>query len=259
VIKLIVLFVLFFCQFIPAGEIDFTVIGKCSRASVYQIRDLACRNSTEHVAVYSASDHPDNLGALGHVVVGQYERLSGVNHNSKLMLIGMERNFHLMADVIIVQVKLIMDNCNGRATNIEHLDFETIGPQSTAEKLNAWHEDASFRTNKRLVSVIGSDQGTAGKKQRHYQPQQASGANAQLPPCPISCVTGRVRSLPLSAKIVVAGISTIAAWLMLFRGIDWFDGFGFTRRNRGRGLAYIAIGFLLFCLSGWLCWLSRPY
>jgi hypothetical protein len=59
--------------------------------------------------------------------------------------------------------------------------------------------------------------------------------------------------------IVFAGISTIAAWLMLFRGIDWFDGFGFTRRNRGRGLAYIAIGFLLFCLSGWLCWLSRPY
>lgn len=125
-----------------------------------------------------------------------------------------------------------------------------IGPQFNFRHL--------LGMSQRLLGVLirgdGGKDSAASIVDTQEQPNGTRYAEPELPPRPGGSVARGVGSLPLGAKIVVASIPIWPAWILLFRGLDYFDGLG-CRRHRWRagGLVGLALGLfgLSFALWGW--------
>jgi len=103
-------------------------------------------------------------------------------------------------------------------------------------------------------TLFSGENGLAGVVESPQQPENADEADPEAPFGPIGRIGRTLRRSPLGAKVGIAVLPVIPAWLIIFRGLDWFDGLG-CRRNRLRGVGLCLLGCSLIGLSavlwGW--------
>lgn len=113
-----------------------------------------------------------------------------------------------------------------------------------------------FRNLKGRVSILGGVNGDLCSAPRKHQTVEQSGqaerSNDHLPPRPIGCIAGRVRSLPLCLKIALIVTLWLSAWRLIYDGIDRVD--GFAAGGCWRGIGQIIGGLILGVAAG-ILWL----
>jgi len=109
--------------------------------------------------------------------------------------------------------------------------------------------------------MSGGDRSIGGLSRIVKADQQADNAQPakpQLQPSPIRSIARSFRSAPLGAQIGIAFAPGFPAWLVIFRGLDRFEGYGGRGRSVWQGVLHLCTGLALFGLSGFLWSLISP-
>lgn len=114
------------------------------------------------------------------------------------------------------------------------------------------------RCNGIFGGIFGDQNRFASVVEREQKPNDTCTAKPQLPVRPRSSFRSRVRSLPLSAKIILTAIPIWPAWFWFFRALDYLDGYRPRVRNRWKSLLFVLLSFGGFALSAATWWFSGP-